>query len=78
MSDQQRVVDVLGMFDLGVELEPGSLVVGAIVLMKVVDEDGCVQIASSSSDGIAVFERVGILATAHAYELRDAIDGEDD
>ena len=56
---------------LGVEYEPepGDLIACAVVVLKVVDKDGCVGLSLRSSDGISWIERLGMLNAAQRIEL---------
>lgn len=66
---------------LGVEHEPldGELVAGAVVLLKVITDDGCVTLRTAYSDGMSWLERVGMLRSAEINEttfIRDRGDDE--
>lgn len=66
-----EAIDSLGMT---LTLEPGDLIAGGIVVLKVVTVDGDVALKFAWSDGLAVFERIGMLRTAEAVETRDALE----
>ena len=69
MSDAQplgRLVD-----SLGVEHRPeeGELVLGAVVLMKVMETDGTISMRSAWSPGLSWMERVGMHQAAAQTDL---------
>lgn len=69
MSDPQplgRLVD-----SLGVEHRPeeGELVLGAVVLMKVMEADGSISMRSAWSPGLSWMERVGMHQAAAQTDL---------
>jgi len=74
----QPIGDLLAGLDMTTELDEGELVASAIVLLKIIDADGDVYLRSLWSDGLAVFERVGILKTALEVDVQDAISGRQD
>lgn len=74
----QPIGDVLAGLDMRTGLEEGELVASAIVILKVIDADGDVYLRSVWSDGLAVFERVGLLKTALEVDVQDAISGRQD
>lgn len=55
------------------ESDDAELLVGAIVIFKLLDADGDVMLRFESSEGIAILERIGMLETARAVELADAL-----
>ncbi len=57
-------------------LDQGDLVAGAVVLLKVVDEDGGVRLHSCWSAGMSWIERLGML-TAAAAEDTPPFEGDD-
>lgn len=73
----QRRVSVAGALDrLGVTHAhaPGEEVTGAIVLLKVVDEDGVVALHAVWSEGLSWLERIGMLREAEVAEAYRNID----
>lgn len=70
--------DVLAGLDMHTGLEPDELVAGAIVILKIVDADGTVCLRALWSDGLAVFERVGILKVALEMDVEDSLTGRQD
>jgi hypothetical protein len=56
---------------LGIEHhpEPGELVASAVVLLKVIDNDGEVSLRTLCSDGLSWIERIGMLRAAEHVEL---------
>ena len=61
---------------LGVEYEsdPGELVACAVVLLKVIDEDGDVGLKLRCSDGMSWVERLGMLSAAMHIEKEGICD----
>lgn len=58
------------------DLGDGLLVAGAIVILKLVDPtDGTVILRQDWNDGLAIYERVGMLDAIRARDLKDAISG---
>lgn len=53
---------------LGVTVGSGELVPGALVLLKVVGEDGSLRLVLVYSDGLGWIERAGMLTVAQAIE----------
>lgn len=69
MHDRQ---DLGGLIDsLGVTHRVGEheLIASAVVLLKVVDEDGDVSLRAAWSDGMSWIERIGMLRAAERCEL---------
>lgn len=69
MTDPQplgRLID-----SLGVEHRPeeGELVLGAVVLMKVMEPDGCISMRSAWSPGLSWMERVGMHQAAAQTDM---------
>lgn len=62
---------VSGMDIPDTELPAEHLVVGAVAVVKLIDEDGDVYLRMLSSTSLAIFERIGMLRTAEAIELAD-------
>lgn len=60
------------MDDLGVShaTESGDTVRGAMVLLQVVDKDGCVALDAEWSPGLSWLERIGMLREAERAEHR--------
>lgn len=74
MSDDDyttEFAELLSHLDMTVRLEPGELVAGAIMFLKVVDEEGNISVRYNWSDGIGPFERIGVLSTYRELELRE-------
>lgn len=67
-GDHDREGEPLGdrLDALGVtgELDDGDLVAGAVVLLKVIEDDGQVRMQVAWSDGMSWLERYGMLAVA--------------
>lgn len=61
------VMDMLGISHRAV---PGETVCGAVVLLKIVDDDGCVVLSAEWSADISWLERVGMLREAEKAEHR--------
>jgi hypothetical protein len=62
-----EVMDALGIIHTG---EEGDLVHGAMVLLKIVDADGCVSLGAEWSPELSWLERVGMLREAECTERR--------
>ncbi len=75
-DDRVRVPigDILDARGVVAGMDDGDLVAGAIVLLKVVDEDGDVILRTAWSEGMSWIERLGML---HAAEVADAAFVED-
>ncbi|MFJ2717420.1 hypothetical protein [Streptomyces sp. NPDC087437] len=70
-NDEEREVALGSAIDaLGITgtLASGELVAGAIVLMKVLQEDGITRLSVSHSDGLGWLERAGMLRIAETME----------
>ncbi|MFF9123172.1 hypothetical protein ACF09J_07720 [Streptomyces sp. NPDC014889] len=70
-NDEEREVPLGSALDaLGITgtLDDGELVAGAIVLMKVLQEDGSTRLSMSYSEGLGWIERAGMLRIAEAME----------
>ena len=85
MSNRHPVGEVLDSLDVTVALDDGDLVSDAVVLVKVIEADGAVKMATVWSSGLGWIERLGMLTAAQQSEslppdlasIRD-VDGEDD
>ena len=53
-------------------VEDGDLIAGVVVLLKVVQTDGCVRMSLAWSDGMSWLERVGMLRVAEISEREDS------
>ncbi|MYR55545.1 hypothetical protein GTY54_04545 [Streptomyces sp. SID625] len=58
-------IDALG---ITATLKDGELVAAAIVLLKVIEEDGSTRLSMSYSDGLGWIERAGMLRVAEVME----------
>jgi hypothetical protein len=52
------------------EVAPGEVVCGAVVLLKIIDQDGCVVLGAEWSPALSWLERVGMLREAEHQERR--------
>ncbi len=62
-----ETMDILGVRH---EIEDGHTVCGAVVLLKIVDGDGCITLGAEWSTGLTWLERVGMLREAEHAESR--------
>ena len=60
--------NLLDMLGISHATAPGHTVSGAVVLLKIVDEDGCVVLGAEWSAGLSWLERVGMLREAEQAE----------
>lgn len=67
--------DVLDGLGIMASLDPGDLVAGAVVLLKVVTADGTPRLSSLHSEGMGWIERAGMVHTADAVETSRAVAG---
>lgn len=75
-NETRPIGDVLDSLGIEATLDPGELVAGALVLLKVVQADGDTRL-SLAHQGVGWIERVGMLRVAETLEsgsLRDAAD----
>jgi formylmethanofuran dehydrogenase subunit A len=63
-----QLIDSLG---LEISLKDGDLVGGAIILIKVIEEDGTVRMSGGWDDGLSWIERLGMLQAARVMENND-------
>jgi hypothetical protein len=80
VSDETRsigdVLDALGI-EATFDEAKGELAAGAIVLLKVIDEDGDVRLSMAYSDGLSWVERAGMIHIAELMEARsDGLTGD--
>lgn len=66
MATTGEIIDAL---NCKIDLEPGHLVVGAVVVAKVLDSTGEVHLATAWSDGLDWLQRVGPLRVAEQLDL---------
>lgn len=62
-------------------LEPGDLIASALLLVRVIEEDGSEYVGHYSSDGLSFVEKVGMLRVAERMtlgQINDILDGDDD
>jgi hypothetical protein len=69
VRDRRKISELIENLGVSPEVKDGELLAGAVVLLKVVDEDGEVMLRSSWSDGMSWMERVGMLRAAERSEL---------
>jgi hypothetical protein len=70
--------ELLTYLGIGFTLNPGDLIAGAVIVAKVIDTDGDVVVRTSWSDGLDIFQRVGLFRTAERQELHDLFESEAD
>jgi hypothetical protein len=62
-------------------IEPGDLIASALLLVRVIEEDGTEYVGHYSSDGLSFVEKVGMLRVAERMtlgQINDILDGDDD
>jgi hypothetical protein len=74
-TEVRPVGDVIDGLGVRATIEPGELVAGAMVLLKVVQEDGDTRLSLAYSDGLGWIERAGMLRVAEQVEVRSMADG---
>jgi hypothetical protein len=72
-GDSQPIGQILDGLGVRQELEDGDLVTDALVLTKLIDPAGVVQLGVSHSDGISWIERLGLLHAALQLESQNGI-----
>jgi hypothetical protein len=73
MSDaEQPIGATLDALGITAHIEPGTLVSGAIVLLKTITPDGGERLDVAHSDGIGWTERAGMLRVAEAIATQTA------
>lgn len=68
------VIDGLG---ITATVDEGELVAGAMVLLKVIDNDGDTRLSLTHSDGLGWIERAGMLRVAERIESDHEAAGDD-
>ena len=71
MSDPQPIGQLLDTLGVVSTIAPDDLPVAALVLLKVVDANGCVRLNLAYSDGMDWITRLGMLTAATASETPD-------
>ena len=61
------ILDALGI--TGPNLEPGDLIASAVLLVRVIEEDGTEYVGHYSSDGLSFVEKVGMLRVAERMTM---------
>ena len=59
-------------------LEPGDLIASALLLVRVIEEDGSEYVGHYSSDGLGFVEKIGMLRVAERMTLGQVNDILDD
>lgn len=67
MSDSS-LGSVMSMLGVSHAVAPGHTVCGAVVLLKIVDQDGCVILGAEWSPELSWLERIGMLREAENAE----------
>jgi TRAP-type mannitol/chloroaromatic compound transport system substrate-binding protein len=60
-------------------IEPGELIASALLLVRVIDEDGGEYVGHYSSDGLGFIEKIGMLRVAERMtlgQINDILDDE--
>lgn len=68
MSGEQPIGHVLDALGISARVEDGELVAGAVVLLKVLQENGDTRLSLTHSDGLGWIERAGMLRVAELIE----------
>jgi hypothetical protein len=72
MSDEaQPIGDVLDSLGITASLDDGELVASAVVLLRVIGDDGSERLSLVHSDGQGWIERLGMLRAAESVEVDD-------
>lgn len=71
-SDTRAIGDIIDALGVEATVENGELVAGAMVLLKVVQEDGDTRLSMTYSDGLGWIERAGMLRIAETIETGTA------
>ncbi|MGW4802990.1 hypothetical protein [Kitasatospora sp. NPDC004272] len=66
--ESKPIGDLIDALGVTATVGPGELVPGALVLLKVVGEDGSLRLVLAYSDGLGWIERAGLLTVAQAIE----------
>jgi hypothetical protein len=66
---EQPIGDVLNSLGVTADIGDGELVASAVVLLRVIDDDGRERLSLHHSEGQGWLERVGMLRTAEAVEV---------
>ena len=74
-TETRPIGDVLDALGITATLDPGELVAGAVVLLKVVQKDGLTRLSLAYSDGLGWIERTGMLHVAEHIETTSASSG---
>ena len=69
MHQRQQLGELIDSLGVAQRLADDELVEGAVVLLKVVDDDGEVTLRAAWSDGMSWIERIGMLRAAERCEL---------
>lgn len=76
-TDEEPIGQLIDALGIEATVGPGELVSGAIVLLKVVQEDGSTRLNLTYSDGLGWIERVGMLRVAEQIESTTGFTGID-
>ncbi|MFC5802794.1 hypothetical protein [Streptomyces formicae] len=71
-TETRPIGDVLDGLGIEATVRQGELVSGAMVLLKVIDNDGDTRLSMSHSDGLGWIERAGMLRVAELIESGSA------
>jgi hypothetical protein len=70
-SEEQPIGDILDGLGITAGIDDGELVAGAVVILKVLQDDGRTRLSVSHSDGLGWIERAGMLTVAQDVEMTD-------
>jgi hypothetical protein len=68
MAEEQKIGQILDSLGVTMCLDPGDLVTDVVVIMKVVEEDGTVNIGVTKSEGTDWITKLGLLNAADRLE----------
>lgn len=71
---EKPIGDVLDSLGITADIEPDTLVSGAVVLLKTVLPNGHVRLSLCHSEGLSWIERAGMLHLADAMEAAAVVD----
>ncbi|MER7155435.1 hypothetical protein [Streptomyces lydicus] len=76
-TGMRPIGDVIDGLGITATVDEGELVAGAIVLIKVIDNDGDTRLSLASSDGLSWVERAGMLRVAERIASDPETGGDD-
>lgn len=77
-DEQQKVGDLLDTRGLTLELNNGDMLTDAVLIAKVITEDGGVRVALGNTEGISWLEQLGLVTAANGIVSGDGFTSVDD